>query len=116
MLPAKSPVSQFMAKTPEKKKKVDYEALSSPFMRMPGMKVEIARGLLDAGFRESYELSGRAHEVIIAEMLKRSPALATMPDLAPRLALAIYCAEAADPEPDKLKLGYWLDLVQKPKT
>jgi len=103
-----------MAKAPEKKKKVDYEALSSPFMRIPGMKVEIARGLMDTGFREAYELSGRAHEVIMADMLKRNPALGGMPDLAPRLALAIYCSESTDPEPDKLKLGYWLDQVRKP--
>lgn len=41
------------------KKKVDYAALESPFMRIPRMNVRAARALLDLGFKEVYQLRGR---------------------------------------------------------
>ncbi len=48
-----------MSELVSKKKKVDYAALASPFMRIPKMKVGAARALLDLGLREIYELRGR---------------------------------------------------------
>lgn len=53
-----------------KKKKVDYEALNSPFMRIPRMKVEGARALLDLKFKEIYELRGRAPEAMFDDLSK----------------------------------------------
>lgn len=53
-----------------KKKKVDYEALNSPFMRIPRMKVEGARALLDLKFKEIYELKGRAPEAMFDDLSK----------------------------------------------
>ncbi|MBS1485348.1 MAG: hypothetical protein HP060_00905 [Opitutales bacterium] len=53
-----------------KKKKVDYEALNSPFMRIPHMKVEGARALLDLKFKEIYELKGRAPEAMFDDLSK----------------------------------------------
>ena len=39
----------------EKKKKIDYVALNSPFMRIPRMDVRVARALLDMGIKEVFE-------------------------------------------------------------
>ena len=94
----------------KKKKKIDYEALHSSFMQIPLMKTEIARGLLDAGFRMGYELAGRAPEVVLEQILQMHPQLKTIPDLKERLYLAIYFVETPDPEPVKLKLSYWSNL------
>jgi len=90
-----------------KKKKIDHEALQSSFMKIPQMKVDIARGLLDAGITESFELSGRAPEVIVESILSAQPKLATIPDLKERIAVAIYYAESPNPEPSMLKISYW---------
>ena len=54
-----------------KKKKVDYVALSSPFMRISGMRVDGARALLDLKFKEIYELRGRAPESLFEELSKK---------------------------------------------
>lgn len=54
----------------KKKKKTDYAALNSPFMRIPKMRVEAARALLDLKFREVYELKGRAPEAIFEDFKK----------------------------------------------
>ena len=53
-----------------KKKKVDYAALNSAFMRIAGMKVDAARALLDLGFHEAYELRGRDPEALFADCKK----------------------------------------------
>ena len=42
----------------KKKKKVDYQALSSAIMRIPRMDVLVARDLIDVGINEIYELQG----------------------------------------------------------
>lgn len=91
----------------KKRKKIDYEALQSSFMQIPMMKADIARGLLDLGVREYYELSGRAPEVLADAMTDRDPALRTIPDLLERLQLAVYFVETPDHDPRKLKLSYW---------
>ncbi len=54
----------------QKKKKVDYAALASPFMRIKGMRVEAARALLDLKFKEIYELKGRSAEAIFEDLKK----------------------------------------------
>ncbi len=95
---------------PKKKKKIDYEALRSSHMKIPQMKVDIARGLLDIGIKESFELTGRAPEVILQEMLGKQPALQTIPDIKERVSLAIYFVENEEHEPHKLKLSYWSSL------
>lgn len=91
----------------ERKKKVDYEALTSPFMRIPRMKTEVARDLLDLGLHEIYELEGRSPEVLFEE-LKKSKGQA--PD--DRLAwfrLAVYFAENSQPEASLLHPLAWSD-------
>lgn len=61
----------------ERKKKVDYGALNSPFMRIPRMDVRAARVLLDIGTHEIYELRGRDPESLLSEARKKRP---TIPD------------------------------------
>tara|TARA_B100001778_G_scaffold291442_1_gene261488 strand:+ start:996 stop:1274 length:279 start_codon:yes stop_codon:yes gene_type:complete len=55
----------------KKKKKVDYEALNSPFMRIPRMDIAVSRALLDLGLSEIYDLKGRAPEILLEETLKK---------------------------------------------
>ena len=90
-----------------KKKETDYEALHSSFMQIPSMKTEIARGMMDAGIREAYELRGRAPEVVLEGMLAKHPALKGIPDLRERVELAVYFMETDDPDPRKLRLSHW---------
>ena len=52
------------------KKKTDYAALESPFMRIPRMNVAAARALLDLGFKEVYQLRGRDPESIFSDLKK----------------------------------------------
>ncbi len=75
----------------KKKKKIDLEALQSSFMRIPRMHIEVARGLLDIGLRETYELIGRSAETLLQEMKKKTdkiPAEALL-----YLKVAVYFAE-----------------------
>jgi hypothetical protein len=90
-----------------KKKKVDYEALQSSFMQVPMMKADIARGLMDIGVGQHYELTGRAPEALVDAMLVKHPDLKGIPDLRERVHLAVYFMENPEPEPHKLKLSYW---------
>lgn len=55
------------------KKKVDYAALTSPFMRIPHMNVRAARALLDIGFKEVYQLRGRDPASLLADYAKINP-------------------------------------------
>ena len=95
----------------KKKKKVDYEALHSSFMQIPMMKADIARGFLDIGIKQHYELTGRAPEVLVDQMLAVQPDLKTIPDLRERVNLAVYFVENPDYDPKKLKLSYWTDYL-----
>ncbi len=54
----------------DKKKKADYAALNSPFMRIAKMNVRAARALLDLGFKEVYELRGRSAQSIFEDLKK----------------------------------------------
>lgn len=60
-----------MALAKNKKKKTDYGALQSPFMRIPKMNVRGARGLLDLGFKEIYEIRGRDPESLFCDLKKK---------------------------------------------
>mgnify|MGYP004653010803 FL=1 len=60
----------------DKKRKADYEALTSPFMQIEGMKVAGARALLDLNIRHTYELRGRAPEVLLEELAKKRKSVA----------------------------------------
>lgn len=88
-----------------RKKKVDYAALQSPFMRIPRMDVHTARCLLDLGLQEIYELQGRCAEVLFEESLKRRPNLS--PNHLHTLRLAVYYANTPEPEPNRLHPEAW---------
>ncbi len=90
-----------------KKKKVDYEALTSAFMQIPRMDLETARDLLDLGLRERYELQGRSAESLYEEILKKKPK--TPRNRLYRLRLAVYCVETEELDPAKLELVFWRD-------
>lgn len=89
----------------KKRKKVDHEALNAPLMRIPGMKVEGVRALLNAGVREIYELTGRSPEVLFEESRKFDARLAS--DLLPYFRLAVYYAESEEPDPTLLNPHSW---------
>lgn len=91
----------------QKKKKVDYAALNSPFMRIPKMDVATARDLLDLGFQYPHELAGRAPEALLSDLQKIRVEI-------PRVRLsyfrmAVYFAETPEPEPGKLNPWVWED-------
>jgi hypothetical protein len=92
-------------RSPQKKKKVDYEALSSALMRIPRMDVAAARALIDMGVREIYELQGRAPEVLFEEALRKNPEI-------PRhviryFRMAVYYAESSEVESSRLHPDAW---------
>ena len=76
------------------KKKADYGALNSPFMRIPRMDVRAARVLLDIGAREIYELRGRDPESLLAEARKKRPAIPD--DILKFLKIAVDFADAQE--------------------
>jgi hypothetical protein len=91
-----------------KKKKVDGEALSSPFNRIPRIGVIGARALLDLGFRDIFELEGRSPEHLYDE-LKRKRGGTLERDFLARFRLAVYFAENPNPEGRLLRLEAWVD-------
>jgi len=89
----------------KKKKKVDYEALNSAFMRIPRMDVATARSLIDIGLREIYELQGRSPEILLEEVRKKN---VEIPDSQIRYyRMAVYYAENESPEVSKLHPDEW---------
>lgn len=58
---------------PDEAKRLRQEALDSAFMRVPGVKVETARDLLDLGFSQLYQIVGRAPETLFADVCKIRP-------------------------------------------
>ncbi len=89
----------------KKKKKVDYEALHSPLMRIPRMNVATARNLIDIGIRDIFELQGRAPEVLFEEVRQKAT---TIPDDRIRyFRMAVYYAEHPNPEQHKLHPDVW---------
>ena len=89
----------------KKKKKVDYEALNSPLMRIPRMDIATARNLIDIGIGEIYELQGRAPEVLFEEARLKNQ---DMPDDRMRyFRMAVYNAETAEPDHTKMHPDEW---------
>lgn len=91
---------------PPKKKKVDYEAVTSPLNRIPGLNLATVRDLLDIGVRQVHELMGRSPEALLDEIQRRHPQ--TPSDRLAFLRLAVYYAETPDPEREKLHISKWL--------
>jgi|GEM_PF-1907018 len=89
-----------------KKKKTDYEALNSAFMRIPNMRIEIARDLIDLGFSETYQLAGRAPEILVEDLKEKRPSIAD--DRLPYFKMAVYYAEHAEPEAKWLHPAAWI--------
>lgn len=89
----------------KKKKKVDYEALNSALMRIPRMDVAVARGLLDIGIREIYELHGRDPEILFEEARAKKPVIAA--EQIRYFRMAVYYAETDNPEPRMLHPDQW---------
>ena len=69
-------------------------------MRIPRMKTEVARDLLDLGFQQIYDLEGRSPESIFEELKKKKPS--SPADRLNYLRMAIYYAENADDPDTKL--------------
>jgi hypothetical protein len=87
------------------KKKIDYEALHSALMRIPHMHISVARGLINIGIRECYDLLGRDPASLLAEM----PAIAdwSREDQLSYLRMAVYYAENDCPETSHLNPAFW---------
>ena len=91
------------------KKKIDYEALHSPLMRIPNMHISVARSLINLGIRECYALLGRDPSSLLAQ----TPAIAgwSRDDQLCYLRMAVYYAENEHPEATHLNPAFW---IQKP--
>ncbi len=90
-----------------KKKKVDYEALHSPLNRIPGMRLEVVRDLIDIGIAHIEELRGRSPEALYEEIqnLRENTARERLFSLR----MAVYYAETEDPDPALLQPHRWAD-------
>ncbi|MDR2863496.1 MAG: hypothetical protein LBV54_06460 [Puniceicoccales bacterium] len=88
------------AASPEEAKRRRAEALHSAFMRIPQLKVEAARDLLDLGFTQLHQIAGRSAETLFADLLKKRPD--TPPERLAELRLAVYVADT--PQPDRALL------------
>ena len=101
------PLDVLYGKPEKKKKKIDKEAMGSSLMRIPRMKVEVVRDLIDLGIREVFELSGRAPETIFEEIQKLKPT--TEQWKLPYIRMAVYFSEVKLPDPKKLHPQVWVD-------
>jgi hypothetical protein len=101
------PLDVLYGKPQKKKKKIDKEAMGSSLMRIPRMKVEVVRDLIDLGIREIFELSGRAPETIFEEIQKLKPT--TEQWKLPYIRMAVYFSEVNLPDPKKLHPQVWVD-------
>ena len=88
-----------------RKKKTDYAALSSDFMKVPRMSVEVARSLLDAGYTKTYELQGLSPDSLWQEIQTQKPE--TPPHQLPYLRMLVYYAETPSPDPKHLHPSAW---------
>jgi hypothetical protein len=101
------PLDVLYGKPEKKKKKIDKEAMRSSLMRIPRMKTEVVRDLIDLGIREIFELSGRAPESIFEEIQKLKPS--TEKWKLPYIRMAVYFSEVKLPDPQKLHPQVWVD-------
>ena len=90
------------------KKRVDYEALNSPLMRIPRMNVETARNLMDIGVKDIFQLQGRAPEALFEDALSRT--ITIPPDRIRYFKMAVYYAEHSDPDKSKLHPDAWIQV------
>lgn len=90
---------------PRKRKKVDYEALNSPFMRIPHFNATYARYLMDLGLRDVYDLVGRSPEVLVEELKKIKPSVDKQ--VLAYFSLAVYFVENDEHDPEKLYPHHW---------
>ena len=90
------------------KKKIDYEALNSPLMRIPRMNVETARNLMDIGVKDIFQLQGRAPEALFEDALSRT--ITIPPDRIRYFKMAVYYAEHSDPDKSKLHPDAWIQV------
>ncbi|GHB89781.1 hypothetical protein [Cerasicoccus arenae] len=90
----------------KREKKTDYAALSSSFMRIPQMKVDVARCLLDIGLTQVYQLEGRAPDSLLAEIKARKDNVRE--DVIAYLRMAVYFAENQPPDVRKLYPTEWM--------
>lgn len=89
----------------EKAERRRLEAVTSAFMRVPRLPLDVARDLLDAGYSRLDQVSGRSAETLLSEIRKRNP---EAPEShLPALRLAIYVAENPRPDPALLFLDRW---------
>ncbi len=84
----------------EKKKKIDYEALQSSFMRIPQMDIATARNLIDLGYKESFQLIGISPEVLFEEIKKKNINISK--EILHKLRVAVYFVENPNCDPKKL--------------
>ncbi len=89
----------------KKKKKVDYEALNSPLMRIPRMDVAAARSLINIGILEIYDLKGRAPEVLFEEARQKNKEIPL--DQIRFFRMAVYYAESDVHDASKLYPSKW---------
>lgn len=94
--------------TENERKQRRAQALHSPFMRIPQMKIDVARHLLDIGLTQVYELQGRAPESLLAEITRRTGAGNVHEDVLAYLRMAVYFAENDEPEASKLYPAVWM--------
>ena len=94
-----------MDKPQPRKKEVDVAALSSAFMRIPRMRVEAARDLLDLGFTHPDQLAGRCPEGLFEKVRLLHPG--TPADRVHYLRMAVYFAETPEPDPRRLHPAAW---------
>ena len=78
-------------------------------MRIPGMRVEAARDLLDLGLSEIYELQGRAPESLLAELEKKKEVPDAKSIRLPCYRLAVYFSENEEPDRTLLTPDAWRD-------
>lgn len=90
---------------PKKKKKVDYEALNSPIMRIPRMDIQATRNLIDLGIRDIFDLQGRSPEVLFEEAKKKNEQLPQ--DRLFFFRMAVYFAENDSPDNARLHPSAW---------
>jgi len=89
----------------KKKKKVDYEALNSPLMRIPRIDTATVRNFIDIGIQEIYELQGRAPEVLFEDAKRKNN---NIPDDRLRyFRMAVYYAESPAPNQAKMHPDEW---------
>ncbi len=87
------------------KKKIDYEALNSSFMRIPKIDIATARSLIDLGYKESFQLIGLSPEILFEEIKKKNPKVPK--DLLGKLKMIIYFVETPEPDAKKMDPHQW---------